>query len=69
MTDEFSSWKRHAITQIVMDELKNRILDLQEQMVAQAASTSQAQLAEKAGAIKAYRDVLDIQIEESNDRN
>jgi hypothetical protein len=67
VTDDFYSWKRHPITLAVMGEYEARQKALIEQLVAQAATTDPRVLAEKAGAIKAYQDILDISIEETHD--
>lgn len=66
MNDDFYSWKQHPITQIVMGEFQARIKQLCEEMVEQASTVDPRLMAEKAGAIKAYQDVLDIQLEESH---
>lgn len=63
MSSDFYDWKRHPVTQAVFSELANRITFLTEQLVEQAASASQTELAEKAGAIKALRDIINIENE------
>lgn len=60
---DFLDWKRHPVTQVVFDELQHRVATLMEQLVDQTAFTSQSEMAEKAGAVKALRDVLNIEIE------
>lgn len=65
MNDDFYGWKRHPITQAVMSEFKARIAYLMQEMVDQAASGDPRELAVKAGAIRAYQDVLEIQVEET----
>lgn len=69
MTDDFYSWKRHPITQVVMGEYKARRDALVAQLVEQAATTDPRVLAEKAGAVKAYQDILDIDIDEETHGN
>jgi hypothetical protein len=61
---EFSDWKRHPITLVIMAEFQRRYNTLREQLVDQAASVSHEELCEKAGAAKAYRDVLSISVDE-----
>lgn len=66
---EFADWRRHPITQVVLTELQSRYNRIKEELVEQASSISHEELCEKAGAAKAYRDVLNIaldDIEESN---
>ncbi len=66
MTDDFHSWKRHPITQTVMAEYEARRQELIAQLIDQTADGDVAKMAEKAGAIKAYQDILDIDIEETH---
>lgn len=66
MTDDFYSWKRHPITQTVMAEYKARREALIDELIEQTASGDPKLMAEKAGAIKAYQDILDISVEETN---
>lgn len=61
---DFFDWKRHPVTQAVFSQLQTRIDVLSEEVVEQAAYVTQAELAEKAGAIKAIRDLLRIEYEE-----
>jgi hypothetical protein len=62
--EDFYDWKKHPITEVVFSTLKARMEYLQEEMVEQASTVSQAELAEKAGAIKAIRDLLNITVAE-----
>lgn len=62
--NDFYDWKRHPITEVVFSELCARMNNLMEELVEQASTTSQEALAEKAGAIKAIRDVLNITVDE-----
>lgn len=66
MNDDFYSWRRHPVTVVVFAELEARIKEAQEKLVARASTSPQAELAELAGAAKALRDVLDIQVEDTN---
>lgn len=66
---EFRLWKTHAITEVVMAELKSRHDLLVEQVIEQAATVSHEELCEKVGAIKAYRDILNISIEDINEES
>lgn len=65
--NDFHSWKRNSITQVIMAEFKARIEQLTLELVEQATTGDPRILAEKSGAIKAYRDVLDIQVEEAHE--
>lgn len=65
MNDDFHSWKHHPITQMVMEELKFRIMSLTDELVEQTPTSDPREMAYKVGAIKAYRDVLEIQPEEA----
>lgn len=55
---DFHDWKRHPVTQQVFSQLQGLIDNLTEEIVFQTAHVAQAQLAEKAGMIRAFRDVL-----------
>jgi hypothetical protein len=59
-SNDFQDWKRHPITQAVFSNLQERVDFLTAELVEQAASTDQRQLAERAGAIKAINDLLSI---------
>ncbi len=60
---DFHDWKRHPVTVQVFSQLKDRELMMIEQLIEQTAVMSQSEMAEKAGAIKAYRDLLNIEYE------
>jgi hypothetical protein len=66
VNDDFVSWKHHPITVVIFSELKARIEQLKEELVELARTGDGYLLAEKAGAVKAYQDVLDTQVEETN---
>lgn len=63
--EDFGSWKRHPVTQQVFSELAARMEQLTAELVDQTAFLSQSENAEKAGAIKAIRDLLSIEFEET----
>jgi hypothetical protein len=56
-------WKSLEITQVVMAEFKRRQAFMKEQLAEQAGLEPLADR-EKVGAIKAYQDFLDIELEE-----
>jgi len=60
---DFIDWKRHTVTQEVFSQLEGRINQLTEELIAQTAYMSQSEMAEKAGAIKAFRDMIQIEFE------
>lgn len=62
--NDFYDWKRHPITEVVFSALEARMKSLMDEVVDQAATSPQTVLAEKAGAIKAIRDLLDITVED-----
>lgn len=59
---DFVDWKRHPVTQAVMSQIQGRINDMKE-MLADSAGINPLQDREYVGAIKAYRDFLEIQYE------
>lgn len=63
--NDFIDWKRHPVTELVFSSLHQRIALLTEEVVEQTAYMSQAEMAEKCGAIKALRDILQIEFEET----
>jgi hypothetical protein len=63
--NDFYDWKKHPVTQAVFQEIETRVKIFVEQLVEQVSTTSQTECAEKAGAIKALRDILDISLEET----
>jgi hypothetical protein len=66
----FHDWKRHPVTQQIMSQLKARVEFMTEELIDQTAYMSQSEMAEKAGAIKALRDVLNVEYEgEDSDGN
>jgi hypothetical protein len=66
VTDDFYSWKRHPITQTVMAEYEARRDALIEKLIEQTPNGDVGRMAEMAGAIKAYQDILDISVEETD---
>jgi hypothetical protein len=60
---DFIDWKRHSVTQEVFSQLEGRINQLTEELISQTAYMSQSEMAEKAGAIKAFRDMIQIEFE------
>jgi hypothetical protein len=69
MNDEFVIWKHHPYTQKLIDECLRRIDLLVEQMVEQTATAPAGAMAEKAGAIKAYRDIITMELDEETHGN
>jgi hypothetical protein len=61
--NDFLDWKRHPVTQAIFSQLQDRIDFWTDELIEQTAYTSQTEMAEKAGAIKAVRDVLNIEYE------
>jgi hypothetical protein len=61
---DFSDWKRHPVTQQVFSQLSQRVADLIDEIVEQTATATTGEMAEKAGAIKAHRDFLNIEFDE-----
>ena len=62
---DFYDWKRHPVTQVIFSQLNQRILDLQE-ILGETAGRNPAQDIEYVGAIKAYRDMVNIEYEEES---
>ena len=56
-------WKRHPVTQIVLNQINQRILDIQE-ILSEQAGFNPIKDREYVGAIKAFRDMLNIEIDE-----
>lgn len=61
---EFTDWKRHPVTQQVFAQLESRVAEITEELVFNAGKDSVAD-AERSGLIKAYRDLLLIDYEET----
>lgn len=59
---DFVDWKRHPVTQIVFNQLSQRVADLQE-MLGQSAGENPLQDSKFVGAIQAYRDMLLVDYE------
>lgn len=59
---EFSDWKRHPVTQVVMSQLASRVAELKD-VLAYNAGVNPTSDREIVGAIKAYTDMLEIQYE------
>jgi hypothetical protein len=62
---DFIDWKRHPVTQQVFSQIAERVEQIKEELMGQAAHVPQLELAEKAGAAKAFKHILDIDYEES----
>lgn len=56
-------WKSLEITQVITQELQTRIQYLKEQLADQAGLDPLADR-QKVGAIKAYQDIIDIELDE-----
>jgi hypothetical protein len=65
-SNDFHDWKRHPVTQAIFSNLEGRVSILVDEIVEQTPYSSQAEMAEKAGAIKAIRDLLNITYEETH---
>lgn len=63
---EFSDWKQHPVTVVVMDQLKQRVFDVQE-ILGKSAGANPVQDREYVGAIKAYTDMIDIDFEDGGE--
>lgn len=61
-----SDWKQLSITQEILAELKRRQNWAKEELAEQAGINPLLDR-EKVGAIKAYQDMLDIELEETHD--
>ena len=59
---DFIDWKHHPITEVVFNQLKDRIRELEE-MLGDSAGQNQLQDVTFVGAIKAYKDVLNIEFD------
>jgi len=60
---DFTDWKRHPVTQVVFSQLNQRIFDLQE-ILSDQAGANPVQDREYVGAIKAYKDMVNIEYDE-----
>lgn len=60
---EFIDWKRHPITQVVFSQLESRIQEMQE-ILGASAGINPTQDREFVGAIKAYKDMVNIDFDE-----
>ena len=56
---DFTDWKRHPVTQVVFSELSARIQNLYE-VLGTSAGLDPLQDREFVGAIKAYKDMIDV---------
>lgn len=63
---DFTDWKRHPVTQVVFSQLSQRIFDLQE-ILSEQAGANPVQDREYVGAIKAYKDMVNIEYEEQEE--
>lgn len=59
-------WKKHPVTQVIFSQLSQRTATLKDGL-ASSAGIDPIQDARTSGAILAYTDVLNIEIEESQD--
>ena len=57
---DFVDWKHHPVTQVVFSQLQGRVQDLQE-MLGSSAGQDPVQDSQFVGAIKAYKDMLNIE--------
>lgn len=62
-TSDFYDWKRHSITEVVMQELKLRVNQLTEKLITEAGADPSGN-ARDAGRIEAYKDILNIRPED-----
>lgn len=65
---DFHDWKRHPVTQIVFSQLQHRISEIQE-ILSENAGVNPSQDREYVGAIKAYRDLIGIEFEETQEES
>lgn len=64
---EIADWRHHPITQEFFIEINRRIDGLKDEIVGQLHDSDIRELSVKAGAIRAFRDILDLDfIEESH---
>jgi hypothetical protein len=59
---DFYDWKRHPVTQIIFSQLDARIKDLQE-ILGDSAGLNPREDVVLVGAIKAYKDMINIEYE------
>jgi|TARA_R110000868_G_scaffold57343_1_gene177191 hypothetical protein len=59
---DFIDWKRHPVTQVIFSQLNQRIDDLQA-MLGDSAGVNPVQDSQFVGAIKAYKDMVNIEYE------
>ncbi|CAB4132731.1 hypothetical protein UFOVP248_77 [uncultured Caudovirales phage] len=59
---DFIDWKRHPVTQVIFSQLNQRIDDLQV-MLGDSAGVNPVQDSQFVGAIKAYKDMVNIEYE------
>jgi len=62
---EFSDWKEHPVTMMVFKELEKRIALINEQLVDECGTNIVADIM-RSTAIKCYRDLLKIDVDEIN---
>ena len=65
-SNDFSDWKRHPVTQVIFSQLTQRILDIQE-ILSEHAGVNPVQDREYVGAIKAYKDMVNIEYEDQGE--
>jgi len=63
---DFADWKHHPVTMVVFSQLTQRITELQE-ILGDRAGVDPVQDREYVGAIKAYRDLLNTEYEETEE--
>ena len=64
--EDFIDWKSNPVTKEIYRTLEQRVHEIQE-LLGDTAGLNSLQDREYVGAIKAYRDVLDIQYEEETE--
>ena len=63
---DFIDWKNNPITKQVFNLLQERVAGLKDELVGSVINDSIELSTAKAGAIMAYRDILDIEYEDTN---
>lgn len=63
---DFVDWKRHPVTQVIFSQLNQRINDLQA-MLGDSAGVNPVQDSQFVGAIKAYKDMVNIEYEDEEE--
>lgn len=63
---DFIDWKNNPVTKQVFNLLQERVAGLKDELVGSVINDSIELSTAKAGAIMAYRDILDIEYEDTN---